>query len=182
MSSPSDHADGTGAFDTNAWPACDQKQYPARHWHEPAARAKIHAQILLVPMASCAHVPHPKFQDSDLRRPIAAWFPAAYDLCALSWAHVRVWGAAGRGCPTPTRPGSARFARSSYVNRALFGISSSGSELISLSDRILLLVACRPRVRVKRACAVGMVRRGAQIGRLGSPCKAAGHCCPLAHR
>ena len=52
----------------------------------------------------------------------------------------------------------------------------SGSELVSLSDRILLLAACRPRVRVKRACAVGMVRRGAQIGRLGSPCKAGGHC------
>jgi hypothetical protein len=30
LSSPSGHADGTGAFDTNAWPACDQKQYPVR--------------------------------------------------------------------------------------------------------------------------------------------------------
>ena len=57
----------------------------------------------------------------------------------------------------------------------------SGSELISLSDRILLLVACRPRVRVKRACAVGMARRGAQKGRLGAPCKAGGHCWPLTH-
>ena len=42
-------------------------------------------------MASCAHVPPPKFQDSDLRRPMA-WFPGAYDLRALSWAYVRVWG------------------------------------------------------------------------------------------
>ena len=57
----------------------------------------------------------------------------------------------------------------------------SGSELISLSDRILLLVACRPRVRVKRACAVGMARRGAQKGRLGAPCNAGGHCWPLTH-
>jgi hypothetical protein len=28
LSSPSGHADGTGALDTNTWPACDQKQYP----------------------------------------------------------------------------------------------------------------------------------------------------------
>ena len=30
LSSPSGHADGTGAFDTNTWPAsaCDQRQYP----------------------------------------------------------------------------------------------------------------------------------------------------------
>ena len=133
-------------------------------------------------MASCAHVPPPKSQDSDLHRPMA-WFPGAYDLralswahvrvwgsrwarlphaglagdCALcvvflckscfirdidlcglmawfpgacilralSWAHVRVWGAAGRGYPTPASPGNAHFAHSSYVNRALFGISTS---------------------------------------------------------
>ena len=181
MSSPSGHADGTGAFDTNALPACDQKQYPVRPWYELAARAKSRAQSLLFPVASCAHVPPPKFQDSDLRRPIAAWFPGASGLRALSWAHVRVRGAAERGCHTPAWLGIARFARSSYVNRALFGISSSGSELISLSDRILLLVACRPRVRVKRACAVGMARRGAQKGRLGAPCKAGGHCWPLTH-
>ncbi len=58
-----------------------------------------------------------------------AWFPlqlpGAYVLRALSWAHVRVWGAAGRGCHTPAWPGSARFVRSSYVNRALLGISTS---------------------------------------------------------
>jgi hypothetical protein len=40
-------------------------------------------QILLVPMASCAHVPPPKSQDSDLHRPMA-WFPGAYALRALS--------------------------------------------------------------------------------------------------
>jgi hypothetical protein len=75
-------------------------------------------------MASCAHVPHPKFQDSDLRR-LMAWFPGAYDLRALLWAHVRVWGAAERGCRTPGWPGSAHFVRSCYVNRALLGISTS---------------------------------------------------------
>ncbi len=85
-------------------------------------------QILLVPMASCAHAPHPKFQDSDLRRPMA-WFPGAYALRALSWEHVRVWGAAGRGCHTPASPGSAHFVCFPYVNRALFGISTSAHRL-----------------------------------------------------
>ena len=74
-------------------------------------------------MASCAHVPRPKCQGCDLHRPMA-WFPGAYDLRALSWAHGCVWRAAGRGCHSPASPGSARFARSSYVNRALFGIST----------------------------------------------------------
>ena len=49
--------------------------------------------------------------------------------------------------------------------------SGSGSEFIPLSDRILLLVACMPRARVVRACAVGIARRGAQIGRLGGQSK-----------
>jgi hypothetical protein len=72
-----------------------------------------------------AHTCHAlKCQVCDLHRPIAS-FPGAYDLCALSWAHGRVWGAAGRGCHSPASPGSARFVRSSYVNRALFGISTS---------------------------------------------------------
>ena len=56
---------------------------------------------------------------------MAAWLPGAYDLRALSWTHVRVWGAAGRGCHIPDWLGIARFARSSYVNRAFFGISTS---------------------------------------------------------
>ena len=77
------------------------------------------------PVASCAHVPPPEFQDSDLRRPMVAWFPGASDLRALPWAYVRVRGAAGRGCHLPAWLGSARFARSSYVNRALFGISTA---------------------------------------------------------
>jgi hypothetical protein len=63
-------------------------------------------------------------RDIDLCGPMA-WFPGAYVLRALSWAHVRVWGAAGRGYPTPASPGNAHFAHSSYVNRALFGISTS---------------------------------------------------------
>ena len=73
-----------------------------------------------------AHTCHAlQCQDSDLRRPMAAWFPGAYDLRAQSWAHVRVWRAAGRGWHTPAWLGIARFARSSYVNRAIFGISTS---------------------------------------------------------
>ena len=56
---------------------------------------------------------------------LMASFPGAYVLRALSWSHVRVWGAAGRGYPTPASPGNAHFAHSSYVNRALFGISTS---------------------------------------------------------
>ena len=70
-------------------------------------------------------------------------------------------------------------ARCHRTKKNLHAILRSGSELVSLSDRMLLLAACRPRVRVKRACAVGMVRRGAQIGRLGSPCKAGGRRCSL---
>jgi hypothetical protein len=64
------------------------------------------------------------FRDIDLCR-LMAWFPGAYVLRALSWAHVRVWGAAGRAYPTPASPGNGHFAHSSYVNRALFGISTS---------------------------------------------------------
>ena len=77
------------------------------------------------PVASCAHVPPPEFQDSDLRRPMVAWFPGASDLRALPWAYVRVRGAAGRGCHLPAWLGIARFARSSYGNRASFGISTA---------------------------------------------------------
>jgi hypothetical protein len=57
--------------------------------------------------------------------PTDGCFPGAYVLCALSWAHVRVWGAAGRGCDTPAWSGSAHFVCFPYVNRALFGISTS---------------------------------------------------------
>ena len=72
-----------------------------------------------------AHTCHPlKCQVCDLRRPMA-WFPGAYGLRTISWAHGHVWGAAGRGCHIPAWLGIARFARSSYVNRALFGISTS---------------------------------------------------------
>jgi hypothetical protein len=34
-----------------------------------------------------------------------AWFPGAYDLRALSWAHVRVWGAAGSYHRPPQKMG-----------------------------------------------------------------------------
>ena len=72
-------------------------------------------------------------------------------------------------------------ARCHRYKKNLRAILGSDSELISLSDRILLLVACRPRVHVTRACAVGMARRGALKGRLGAPCNAGGHCWPLTH-
>ena len=72
----------------------------------------------------------------------------------------------------------ARFHRHKKNLRATL---RSGSEFISLSDRILLLVACRPRARVIRACAVGIARRGARKGRLGTPCKAGRRWCSLPH-
>ena len=67
-------------------------------------------------------------RDIDLCGPMAC-FPSAYALRALSWADVHVRGAAGRGYHTPAWPGSAHFARSSYVNRALFGVSTSAHRL-----------------------------------------------------
>ena len=63
-------------------------------------------------------------RDIDLHRPMA-WFPGAYVLCVLSSAHMRVWEATGRGCHMPASPGSAHFVCFPYVNRALFGISTS---------------------------------------------------------
>jgi hypothetical protein len=98
-----------------------------------------------------AHTCHAlKCQVCDLHRPMA-WFPGAYDPRALSWAYGRVWGAAGRGCHTPASPGSARFARSSYVNRALFGISTADE-------------AQRCRTRVARAKAPKWQASTAQLG------------------
>ena len=72
-------------------------------------------------------------------------------------------------------------ARCHRNKKNLHAILRSGSELVSLPDRILLLIACRPRARVIRACAVGIARRGAQIGRLGAPCKAGGRWYSLLH-
>jgi hypothetical protein len=63
-------------------------------------------------------------RDIELHRPMA-WFPGAYVLRALSWAHGRVWGATGRGCHTPAWPGSAHFVCFPYVNRPVFGTASS---------------------------------------------------------
>ena len=108
-------------------------------------------------MASCAHVPPPKSQDSDLHRPMA-WFPGAYILRALSWAHVRVWGAAGRGCHTPAWPGSAHFVRSSYVNRALFGISTSADPCCILQRLPRRTTVSHDRTR--KACTAIKAARG----------------------
>ena len=95
-----------------------------------------------------------------------AWEPGGYRSAEVAVLKCRGWHVC---------------ARCHRNKKNLHAILRSGSENVSLSDRMLLLAACRPRVRVKRACAVGMVRRGAQIGRLGSPCKAGGHCWPLTH-
>ncbi len=87
-----------------------------------------------------AHTCHAlKILESDLHRPMA-WFPGAYILRALSSAHVRVWGAAGRSCHTPAWPGSAHFVWFSYVNRALFGISTSADRWPGSQARI----SCAP--------------------------------------
>ena len=87
-----------------------------------------------------AHTCHAlKCQVCDLCGPMAL-FPGAYDLRALSWVYGRVWGAAGRGCHTPAWPGSAHFVRSSYVNRALFGISTSADRWPGSQARM----ACAP--------------------------------------
>ena len=124
---------------------------------------KNRVQILLVPMALCAHVPRPKCQDNDLHRPMAR-FPGAYVLRALSWAHVRVWGAAGRGCHTPASPGSAHFVRSCYVNRALLGISTSA-------------VACGSCQRLPRRAHVPRTGRAGHT-RLGTRPSVGGGRCP----
>ena len=44
--------------------------------------------------------------DSDLHRPVA-WFPGAYDLRGLSWAHGRIWGLGAAG-QLGTTPGASR--------------------------------------------------------------------------
>ena len=80
-----------------------------------------------------------------------------------SWAHVRVWGAAGRGCHTPASPGSAHFVRSCYVNRALLGISTSA-------------VACGScqrlprRAHVPRTGSAGHTRLGTRLSVGGGRC------------
>ncbi len=104
------------------------------------------------------------------------------DLCGVVWPQgervIRAWEPGGhRSAEVAVLKfrGWHVCARCHRHKKNLRAILRSDSELMSLSDRILLLVACRPGVRVKRACAVGMARRGAQIGRLGAPCKAGGH-------
>ena len=108
-----------------------------------------------------AHTCHAlKCQVCDLCGPMA-WYPGAYDLRALSWAHGRVWGAAGRGCHTPVWPGSARFVRSSYVNRALFGISTADDRWPGSQAR-MPGVACHGHM-----CASGEPLSAAAACRLG---------------
>jgi hypothetical protein len=73
------------------------------------------------------------------------WDLHALLLLLASWAHGRVWGAAGRGCHMPAWPGSAHFMRSYYhdVYRALFGITKLSGAGRGW-PRLLLLVVKRP--------------------------------------
>ena len=79
--------------------------------------------------------------------------------CAPCHGHMCAsGGAAGRGCHTPAWLGSARFARSSYVNRALFGISTS-------ADRWPQFWRCMPCVSYHRTqLCVGGVAEGCNTG------------------
>ena len=97
---------------------------------------------------------------------IRAWEPGGYRSAEVAVLKFRGWHVC---------------ARCHRNKKSLRATLRSGSELVPLADQILLLVACMPRVRVKRACAVGIARRGAQIGRLGAPCKAGGRWWPLTH-
>ena len=120
-----------------------------------------------------AHTCHPlKCQVCDLCGPMA-WFPGAYGLRALSWAHGRVWGAAGRGCHIPASPGSARFARSSYVNRALFGISTA-DEAQRCRTRVARAKASKWQASTAQlACASGCPWPGRRDRALGAAATAA---------
>ena len=57
------------------------------------------------------------------------WPPSYQARMTCAPGHGRIcaatWEAAGRGCHTPAWPGSAHFVCFPYVNRALFGISTS---------------------------------------------------------
>ena len=73
-------------------------------------------------------------------------------------------GHTGRGCHTPAWPGSARFVRSSYVNRALFGISTSAA-------------ACGSPQRLPRRAHVPMTEHAGHT-RLGTRPSVGGGRCP----
>ena len=97
-----------------------------------------------------------------------AWFPAcACALRVLSWIHARVRGAAGRGCHPPAWPGSAPFARSSYVNRALFGISTSAVACGSLQRLPRHTHVSHDRVR--RACTASKEAIGPHLASVEPP-------------
>ena len=118
-----------------------------------------------------AHTCHAlKCQVCDLCGPMA-WFTGAYDLRDLSWARGRVWGAAKRGCHTPAWPGSAHFARSSYVNRALFGISTA-DEAQRCRTRVARAKAPKWQASMAQlACASGCPWPGRRDRALGAAAK-----------
>ena len=112
-----------------------------------------------------AHTCHPPtFQDSDLRRPIAASFPGAYDLRALSWAHMRAWGAAG-SCHTPPQRSISRIKHDLHSRNAQSAHSPAKP-------------ACRSRTqRLPRRAHVPMIGRAGHT-RLGSTPSVGGGRCP----
>ena len=77
--------------------------------------------------------------DIDLCGPMASLL-ALHALRTVCGATRRVWRAAGRGCHTPAWPGNAHFGWVSYVNRALFGISTSADRWPGSQARI----SCAP--------------------------------------
>jgi hypothetical protein len=90
-----------------------RRDVPARrsHWH--TTDAGVLCAFLLC--KSCFTI-----RDIDLHRPIAR-FPGANDLCALSWAHVRVWGAAG-SCHTPPQRSISRIKHDLHRRNALCAV------------------------------------------------------------
>jgi hypothetical protein len=107
--------------------------------------------------------------------------PCAYDRARRSYASGNQATGRWRSLSGLTFPVSHVCARCHRNKKNLRSILRSGSELVSLSDRMVLLVACRPRARVIRSCAVGVARPGARIGRLGASCKVGGRWCSLPH-
>ena len=87
-------------------------------------------------------------------------------MCPGQGAHdIRAWEPGHRSVEVvvPTFRAWHVCAQCHRNKKNLHAIFCSGSELVSLSDHLRLLVACRPRACVIRTCAVGIARRGAQI-------------------
>jgi hypothetical protein len=117
-------ADGAGAYEPNASPACDQKQHQAIHRHERAVRAKNGLQIHLLPVASGALADGIDFGVAPARRrharlPCRVWSARSVRDTGPSWEppHARRTGVACSAARCPHQrycapPRSARPATS----------------------------------------------------------------------